>query len=99
MTDWPAFLTVLAMMCATYTTRIAGYMVVRNLSLSPRAMNALEAAPGCVLISVLAPQFGTKNPVELAALAITILAATRLSLFNTMLISMGAAAALRFIIN
>lgn len=99
MTDWPAFLTVLAMMCATYTTRVAGYMVLRNLSLSPRAMNALEAAPGCVLISVLAPNFASDKPVELAALVITMLAAARLSLFQTMLVSMAAAATLRFLFN
>ena len=33
----------------------------------------LEAVPGCVLISVIAPRFVSDNPAELLALAITLL--------------------------
>lgn len=51
-----------------------------------RATAVMEAAPGCVLISVIAPDFVSNNPVDLLALAITCLAATRLSMLPTVLI-------------
>ncbi len=50
-------LTVFGMMAATYSTRVAGYLLLRNRVLSRRATQVLEAVPGCVLISVIAPRF------------------------------------------
>ncbi|TIS07059.1 MAG: AzlD family protein, partial [Mesorhizobium sp.] len=50
-------LAILAMAGVTYLTRIGGYVVLRNRTLSPRATAVMEAAPGCVLISVIAPDF------------------------------------------
>ncbi|MNV36566.1 hypothetical protein D3C71_1280500 [compost metagenome] len=55
----------------------------------------MEAAPGCVLISVIAPHFVAERPADLIALAITLLAASRLSMLPTVLIGVASAAVLR----
>ncbi len=88
-------LTIVLMASVTYLTRIGGYLVLRNRTLSPRAMAVVEAAPGCVLISVIAPSFVTNNPADLAALLITLLAATRLSMLPTVLIGIASSGLLR----
>lgn len=95
MTDAATLLTILLMALVTYATRIGGYVALRNRSLSPRAMAVLEATPGCVLISVIAPFFVSDEPAGLLALAVTLLAATRLPLLPTVLVGVGAAALLR----
>ncbi|MDG4877147.1 AzlD family protein [Mesorhizobium sp. WSM4935] len=97
MIDPMTVLAILAMAGVTYLTRIGGYVVLRNRALSPRAMAVMEAAPGCVLISVIAPDFVSKNPADLAALAITMLAATRLSMLPTVVIGVGSAGMLRWL--
>lgn len=89
---------ILAMAGVTYLTRVGGYVLLRNRTLSPRAMAVMEAAPGCVLISVIAPDFVSKNPADLAALAITVLAATRLSMLPTVVIGVASAGLLRWLI-
>ncbi|OHV69261.1 hypothetical protein LCM4577_21850 [Mesorhizobium sp. LCM 4577] len=98
MIDPMTVLAISAMAGVTYLTRIGGYLVLRNRTLSPRATAVMEAAPGCVLISVIAPDFVSKNPADLAALAITVLAATRLSMLPTVVIGVGSAGALRWLI-
>ena len=50
-----------------------------------------------VLISVIAPDFVADKPADLAALAITLLAATRLSMLPTVLIGVVSAGVLRFL--
>ena len=95
----PANLVAIVLMASvTYLTRIGGYVVLRNRTLSRRATAVMEAAPGCVLISVIAPDFVSRNPADLAALAITVLAATRLSMLPTVVIGVGSAGALRWLI-
>ena len=91
-------LTIVLMASVTYLTRIGGYVVLRNRTLSTRATAVMEAAPGCVLISVIAPAFVSRNPADLLALAITLVAATRLSMLPTVLIGIGAAGLLRHFI-
>ncbi len=97
MIDPMALLTIVLMAGVTYLTRIGGYVVLRNRVLSPRATAVMEAAPGCVLISVIAPDFVADKPADLAALAITLLAATRLSMLPTVLIGVVSAGALRYL--
>jgi uncharacterized membrane protein len=97
MIDPMTVLAILAMAGMTYLTRIGGYVVLRNRTLSPRAMAVMEAAPGCVLISVIAPDFVSKNPADLAALAITVLAATRLSMLPTVVVGVASAGMLRWV--
>lgn len=95
MIDPTVLLTIVLMAGVTYLTRIGGYLVLRNRTLGPRAMAVVEAAPGCVLISVIAPSFVTNNPADLAALLITLLAATRLSMLPTVLIGIASSGLLR----
>ncbi|TIV22066.1 MAG: AzlD family protein [Mesorhizobium sp.] len=98
MIDPMTVLAILAMAGVTYLTRVGGYVVLKNRALSPRATAVMEAAPGCVLIAVIAPDFVSKNPADLAALAITLLAATRLTMLPTVVIGVTSAGALRWLI-
>ena len=88
-------LTILLMATATYLTRTVGYVALRNRKLSARAMTVLEAVPGCVLISVIAPAFVSDRPADLIALAITLLAAMRLPMLPAVVISVASAGLLR----
>lgn len=83
MIDTTTVLTIVLMAGITSLTRVAGYVAFRNLSLGARATGVMEAAPGCVLISVIAPRFVSTSPADLVALAVTVAAATRLSLLAT----------------
>lgn len=89
------FFTILLMAMMTYSTRILGFLALHNKTLSPKMNAVMTAAPGCVLITVIAPYFASNKPADLAALAITLLAATRLSFLPTVLIGIIAAAFLR----
>lgn len=97
MIDVATLTTILLMASVTYMTRIAGYMALRNRVLSARVVEVMEAAPGCVLISVIAPDFVSDRPADLVALAVTLIAATRLSILPTVLIGVAAAGLLRHV--
>ena len=97
MIDPMTVLAILGMAGVTYLTRIGGSVVLRNRALGPRATAVMEAAPGCVLISVIAPDFVSRNPADLAALAITLLAATRLSMLPTVVIGVASAGVLKWL--
>jgi len=88
-------LAIVLMASTTYFTRISGYFFLRNRTLSPRLVTVMQSAPGCVLISVIAPDFVTGRPADLVALAITILAATRLPILPTVIIAILSAGILR----
>ena len=92
----PAFLlTVACMALATYLTRIAGWLVLRGRSVGPRLRRVLDASPGCVLLSVIAPSFASADLSELAPLAVAALVATRLGFLGTVLAGVLAAAFIR----
>jgi uncharacterized membrane protein len=95
MMDAATLATIALMAATTYLTRIAGYLLLRGRTLSARAQAVLENVPGCVLISVIAPAFVSERPADLAALAVTLLAATRLSILPTVLIGIAATGLLR----
>jgi uncharacterized membrane protein len=97
MIDPMTVLAIMAMAGVTYLTRIGGYLMLKDRALGPRATAVMEAAPGCVLISVIAPDFVSKNPADLAALAITLLAATRLSMLPTVVIGVASAGVLKWL--
>ena len=86
------------MACVTYLTRVVGYAVLRNRVLSPRALAVMDAVPGCVLIAVIAPSFVSNQPADLLALALTLVAATRLPLLPTVIIGVASAGLLRSLI-
>jgi uncharacterized membrane protein len=90
--------TIVAMALMTYLTRIGGYPVLAGRRLSPQVMTVLDAAPGCVLIAVIAPMFVSGRVADLIALGIAIIAAARLPLFSTVLIAMLSAAVMRHLI-
>lgn len=89
---------VLLIASVTYLTRVSGYLFLRGRTLSPRLTTVLETAPGCVLITVISPDFVSSNPADLAALAITIVAASKLSILATVIIAIGSAAGLRYLL-
>lgn len=95
MIDALTLVTIILMAATTYLTRILGYLVLRNRKISPRMLAVLESVPGCVLIAVIAPAFVSDKPANLLAFAITLLAATRLSILPTVIIGIVATGLLR----
>ena len=89
---------ILLIALTTYLTRILGYVLLKNRSLTNKQRQIMEVVPGCVLISVIAPYFVKDNPADLIAMAITLFAASRFSLLPTVVISMLSAAVLRQIL-
>ena len=89
-----SFLLFLSMRAVTYSTRLAGFSALRNRTLSKRAATVMQAAPGCVLISVIAPYFVSDKLHELLAVALTALAATRLPMLPTVLVGVVSSAVL-----
>jgi len=55
----------------------------------------LNAAPGCVLVAVIAPAFVSGHPADLIALALTAYAASRFSILPVMLFALAVTAAMR----
>lgn len=97
MISWASFLTILGMLAATYTTRLIGFFALRNRVLSQRAAAVMEAAPGCVLISVIAPHFVSDKPNELVAMVITLIAASRLPMLPTVVIAVASSGLLGYL--
>ena len=98
MIDSATLATIALMAGGTYLTRILGYLALRNRVLSPRMRYVLECVPGCVLISVIAPAFVSDRPADLAALAITVAAASRLSMLPTVIIGIISTGVLRYLL-
>lgn len=97
MISWESLLTVLGMLAATYSTRLIGFFALRNRTLGKRAAVVMEAAPGCVLISVIAPHFVSEKPHELAAMAVTLVAAAKLPMLPTVLIAVASSGVLGYL--
>lgn len=88
------FLTILGMLVMTYSTRLLGWLFLKNRRFSARTQALLEAAPGCVMVSIAAPFFFTTNPAHLCALAIAILVSRKYGLAWTVAACVATAAAL-----
>lgn len=88
------FLTILGMLCMTYSTRLLGWLFFKNRTFSPRTRAMLEAAPGCVMVSIAAPFFFTTNPAHLCALAVAILVSRKYGLASTVAACVATAAVL-----
>ena len=97
MISWASFLTIIGMLCVTYSTRLIGYFALKNRTLSPRMARTMEAAPACVLLSVIAPHFVSDKPHELIALAITVFMASRFSMMPTVLVAVASSGILRWV--
>jgi uncharacterized membrane protein len=94
-----SLLTIVMMAFVTYVTRVSGYLFLRKRALSSRTRVILGAAPGCVLVSVIAPNFVSKHPADIIALAISLVAAIRLPLLPTVVIAITAAGLLRHVMS
>lgn len=91
-------LTIVLMAVTTYLTRVTGYLLLRERPLGPRTKTVMEAAPGCVLVTVIAPHFATTQPADLLGLAVSLLAAMRFSLLPVVAISVISTGILRSLI-
>lgn len=77
---------ILAMAGVTYLTRISGFLLLRDRTLSPRMNALMDILPGCVLIAILAPILASGSIANIIGLAVTMSAASRYSLLPTMII-------------
>lgn len=73
-----------------------GFVLLRNRTLSASLQQVMQAAPGCVLIALIAPKFVTGHPADLAALGLMLYVATRLPLLPVVLIAVVAAGLFRY---
>lgn len=89
---------ILAMALATYATRIAGLWLMRFLRPGPAVQIALDAVPVAVLTAAIAPALLKGGPADLAAAALTCVAATRLPLLATVAIGVVSVVVLRSVL-
>lgn len=94
-----SLITILSMALVTYVTRVIGFLLLRDRKLSPRTRAVMDVAPGCVLISVIAPHFVSPNCGELLALFITMLAAWKLPMLATVALGVFSLAILKYLFN
>ena len=81
---------------ATYGTRLAGYWLLRNVTLTGRTKAALDAVPPAILVAVIAPAVLMNGWPERIAGAVTVAAALlRLPLLVVILVGVTATALLR----
>ena len=85
---------ILGMMAMTYSTRLLGWLFLKNRRFSGRTAALLEAAPGCVMVSIAAPFFFTTNPGHLCSLAVAILVSRKFGLAWTVAACVATAAVL-----
>jgi uncharacterized membrane protein len=87
---------ILVMGLATYTTRVSGYLFLRNVRIAGRAKAAMDAVPPAVLMAVIAPSVFLGSWIEWAGAAAAFLSAIlRLPLLVTIAAGVGAVALLR----
>ncbi|MDR0212207.1 MAG: AzlD family protein [Pseudomonas putida] len=97
MIDSATLVTILGMAAVTYLTRVTGFLLLRNRTLGPQLTQVLAAAPGCVLIAVIAPKFVSGHPADLLALGLTLYAATRYSILPVVLFAVVITGTLRML--
>ena len=68
---------IVGMASATVLTRLAGFWLVQKITIEGRLAAALEAVPGAILISLIAPIVFAKGPAEGFAGLVTVLIAKR----------------------
>ena len=77
---WPGayeLAVIVAMVIATYSTRIIGWLVLRDREISPRLARVLDAAPACVMMAIVAPSFMTTDFCDLVTLFFTVAVAVK----------------------
>ena len=98
--DSHTLLLILLMGLATYSTRIAGYWLLRGRKVEGRMKAALDAVPPAILMAVIAPTVFLQGYAEMMAGALTLIAALmRLPLLVTILVGMASAVVFRMVLN
>ena len=59
-------------MCCHLFVASFGVPLFKEKKLSPQTRKLLDAAPGCVMVSVVAPAFMTTNPADLVTLIVVV---------------------------
>ncbi|AHD15114.1 Branched-chain amino acid transport protein (AzlD) [compost metagenome] len=95
MIDVATLVTIVGMAVATYLTRALGFLLLRNRTPGPQLTQVLNAAPGCVLIAVIAPKFVSGHPADLIALGLTVYAASRYSILPVVVFAIVVTGVLR----
>lgn len=67
-------------MCCHLFVASFGVPLFKGKKLSPQTRKLLDAAPGCVMVSVVAPAFMTTNPADLVTLIVVVFLAKKLNL-------------------
>jgi uncharacterized membrane protein len=81
---------------ATYGTRLAGYWLLRNVTITGRTKAALDAVPPAILVAVIAPAVLMNGLPEKIAGAVTLAAALmRLPLLVVIVVGVATTAMLR----
>lgn len=93
--DAPTLAAILGMAAVTFATRLAGFLLVDRLPKTGRFRVALDAAPGAVLVAVIAPAVLASGPAAALAGFVTALAARRLPLLAVVVVGVAAAALFR----
>ncbi|MCL4767533.1 MAG: AzlD domain-containing protein [Hyphomicrobiaceae bacterium] len=88
---------IIAMVVATYATRIGGLWLLRFARLTPRMQASFDALPVAVLTALIAPSLVKGGAADLIAAALTLLAATRLPLLPVVVIGVASAVLLRHV--
>jgi len=91
-------LAIFAMAVATYVTRIAGVVMLRFVTLTPRVKAALDALPVAVLTAVITPTVFMTGPAETIAGVLTGLAAFRLPLIGVLAVGAASIVAIRYLL-
>lgn len=92
-------LLILLMGLATYSTRIAGYWLLRGRKVEGRMKAALDAVPPAILMAVIAPSVFLQGYAEMMAGALTLAAALlRLPLLVTILVGMASVVVFRMVL-
>lgn len=73
-----SLLTIGGMALATYLSRAAGLMLMSRVSPGPRLTRFMQAIPGAILASIVAPSALASGPAEAVGTLVTALAAWRL---------------------
>ncbi|MDO1584476.1 AzlD family protein [Rhizobium oryzicola] len=95
-TDLRTLLIILAAALATYATRIGGYvMITRMKTIPPRLERALNAVPGAVLATLVAPAFFDGGWDVKAALIVALLVGLRHAGFGLIIAGWGTAVLIR----
>lgn len=99
---WPntlEFITILGMFAVTYSTRVLGWLLLRNRQVSPRFEAVLKASPGCVMAAIVAPVFMTNDVVMLTSLIVTAVFAKKTSLPVTVVAGIASYAGIYWLVN